>query len=154
MMLVDDVYASIGSTNMSRRSMYHDGEISAQIVPGQLRAATANSVRDLRCRVWADHLGIPPDAALAALADPLDALPLFERTRAAGNTLVPHVLLDDMKPQGAALETASALQILGTIFAGLGQVGGDVLRRTIYSTIVDPTTSLDPFHDADPFTGP
>lgn len=154
MMLVDDVYASIGSTNMSRRSMYHDGEISAQIVPAQLRAATVNPVRDLRCRVWADHLGIPPDAALAALADPLDALPLFERTRAAGNTLVPYLLLDDMKPQGTAIETANAVQILGTIFGGLGQIGGDLVRRIIYSTIVDPTTSLDPFHDADPFTGP
>ncbi len=154
MMLVDDVYASIGSTNMSRRSMYHDGEISAQIVPGQLRAAATNPVRDLRCRVWADHLGIPPEVALAALSDPLEALPLFERTRAAGNTLVPYLLLDDMKPQGAAIETANAVQILGTIFGGLGQLGGDLVRRIIYSTIVDPTTSLDPFHDADPFTGP
>lgn len=154
MVLIDDVFASIGSTNMSRRSMFHDGEISAQIVPGQLRSAVTNPVRDIRCRTWADHLGLPPEAAMAALADPLDALPLFERTRAAGNTLVPYVLLDDMKPQGMEIETANAIQILGTIFSGLGQISGDLVRRTIYSTIVDPTTSLDPFFDADPFTGP
>jgi phosphatidylserine/phosphatidylglycerophosphate/cardiolipin synthase-like enzyme len=152
--LIDDVFASIGSTNMNRRSMFHDGEISAQIVPGRLRAAAANPVRDMRCRVWADHLGIPPGAATAALADPLDALSLFERTRAAGNTLLPYLLLDDMKPQGMAVERENAIQVLGTIFAGLGQVTGDLVRRTVYSTVIDPTTSLDPFFDADPFTGP
>jgi phosphatidylserine/phosphatidylglycerophosphate/cardiolipin synthase-like enzyme len=152
--LIDDVYASIGCANMSRRSMFHDGEISAQIVPGRLRAAAVNPVRDIRCRAWADHLGIPPGAATASLADPLEALPLFERTRAAGNLLVPYLLLDDMKPQGMAIERENAIQVLGTIFSGLGQLGGDLVRRIIYSTIVDPTTSLDPFFDADPFTGP
>jgi phosphatidylserine/phosphatidylglycerophosphate/cardiolipin synthase-like enzyme len=154
MVLIDDVFASIGSANMNRRSMFHDGEISAQVVPGHLRAAAVNPVRDLRCRVWADHLGIPPGAALAALADPLEALLLFERTRAAGNTLLPYLLLDDMQPQGMAIERENAIQMLGTIFSGLGQLTGDLVRRTVYSTIVDPTTSLDQFHDADPFTGP
>ena len=151
MMLVDDVYGSIGSVNMSRRSMYHDGEISAQVIPGQLRAAAVNPVRDLRCRVWADHLGIPPETALSALADPLDALALFRRSRAAGNTLVPFKLLDDMKPQGMAIETKDAIALLGTIFGGITQVGGDLVRRDIYSTIVDPTTSLDPFFASNPF---
>lgn len=154
MVLIDDVFASIGSTNMNRRSMFHDGEISAQILPGQLRAAKINPVRDLRCRVWADHLGIAPNAAVAALADPMAALPLFERTRAAGNTLVPYLLLDDMKPQGMAIERENAIQILSTIFSGLGQLTGDLVRRIVYSTVVDPTTGLDPFFDADPFTGP
>lgn len=153
MMLVDDVYGSIGSVNMSRRSMYHDGEISAQVIPGQLRAAAANPVRDLRCRVWADHLGIPPDTALSALADPLDALALFRRSRAAGNTLVPFKLLDDLKPQGMSIETKDAIAWLGTIFGGIGQVGGDLVRRDIYSTIVDPTTALDPFFASNPFPG-
>jgi hypothetical protein len=149
--LVDDAYASIGSVNMNRRSMFHDGEISAQIVPGRLRAAVDNPVRSLRCRIWGDHLGLPPDSAEAELADPLAALSLFRRPRAAGNPLVPFELLDDMDPVGPGVETDNALQILGTIVAGLGQIGGDLARRAIWSTIVDPTTSLDPFHETSPF---
>jgi len=35
--------------------------------------------------------------------------------------------------------------------AGLTQLGGDLVRRDIYSTIVDPTTSLDPFFASNPF---
>jgi len=151
LVLIDDAYASIGSVNMNRRSMYHDGEISAQIVPGRLRAAVDNPVRSLRCRVWGDHLGLPPDTAQAELADPLAALPLFRRPRAAGNPLVPFDLLDDMQAQGFAIETANVFSILGTIAHGLGEVGGDVLRDAIWHTIVDPTTSLDPFHDTAPF---
>ena len=154
MMLIDDVFASIGSTNMNRRSMFHDGEISAQIVPGRLRAAAANPVRDIRCRVWADHLGMSPDAGVAALSDPLVALELFERTRAEGNTLVPYVLLDDMQPQGMRPEWENGVDALKLVAGGLGQVLGDVFRRQVYSSIVDPTTSLDPFFDADPFAGP
>jgi phosphatidylserine/phosphatidylglycerophosphate/cardiolipin synthase-like enzyme len=150
-LLVDDVYASIGSVNMNRRSLFHDGEISAQIVPGRLRAAADNPVRSLRCRIWGDHLGLPPEAAEAELADPLAALPLFRRPRAAGNPLVPFVLLDDMQPSGLAVATESALQILGTIIGGLGQLAGDLQRAALWRTVIDPTTALDPYHQAEPF---
>ena len=151
LVLVDDVYASIGSVNMNRRSMFHDGEISAQVVPGRLRAAVDNPVRSLRCRIWGDHLGLPPDAAEAELADPFAALALFRRPRAAGNPLVPFELLDDMQPVGPGVETATAFQRLGTIIAGLAQLGGDLGRELIWSTVVDPTTSLDPFPETPPF---
>ena len=105
LVLIDDVFASIGSVNMNRRSMYHDGEISAQVVPGRLRAAVDNPVRSLRCRIWADHLGLAVDAAESELADPLAALELFPRPRAAGNPLVPFALLDNMQPAGPGVET-------------------------------------------------
>ena len=65
--------------------------------------------------------------------------------------LVPFKLLDDMKPQGMSIETKDAIAWLGTIFGGIGQVGGDLVRRDIYSTIVDPTTALDPFFSSNPF---
>jgi phosphatidylserine/phosphatidylglycerophosphate/cardiolipin synthase-like enzyme len=151
LVLIDDVFASIGSVNMNRRSMYHDGEISAQVVPGRLRAAVDNPVRSLRCRIWADHLGLAVDAAEAELADPLAALELFRRPRAAGNPLVPFQLLDDMQPVGPGVETATAFAVLGTIVSQLASVGGDLGRHALFSTVIDPTTSLDPFHDTPPF---
>ncbi len=149
--LIDDVYASIGSANMNRRAMFHDGELNAMVVPGRLRAAVDNPVRSLRCRVWADHLGIPPQLAESELADPLAALPLLMRPVAAGNPLSRFDLLDDMWADGFAVDLTAATAALQTVFSGLGQVGGHVVKEAIWRTLVDPTTSLDPFPDAPPF---
>jgi phosphatidylserine/phosphatidylglycerophosphate/cardiolipin synthase-like enzyme len=149
--LVDDVYASIGSANMNRRSMFHDGEMNAMVVPGRLRAAADNPVRSIRCRLWADHLGLPPQLAESELADPIAALKHFERPRAAGNLLTRFDLFDDMGPDGIEIQTKDAIEILQTVFSGLGQVGGDIAKAAIWRTLIDPTTSLDPFPDAPPF---
>ena len=149
--LIDDVYASIGSANMNRRWMYHDGELNAHVVPGRLRAAADNPVRSLRCRIWADHAGIPPQLAESELADPIAALPLLMRPRAAGNPLSRHELLDNNLPEGIEIQTKTAMQTLATIFGGLGQVGGEVAKAALWRTLIDPTTSLDPFFDTEPF---
>ena len=151
--LIDDVYASIGSANMNRRSMFHDGELNAMVVAGRLRAAADNPVRALRCRIWGDHLGLPPRAAEAELADPLAALPLFGRARAAGNPLTRHQLLDNTESEGmeVPLNQPDAIDVLKTIFSGLGQVGGDVAKAALWRTLIDPTTSLDPHFDTEPF---
>jgi phosphatidylserine/phosphatidylglycerophosphate/cardiolipin synthase-like enzyme len=151
--LIDDVYASIGSANMNRRSMFHDGELNAMVVPGRLRAAADNPVRALRCRIWGDHLGLPPRAAEAELADPLAALPLFHRARAAGNPLTRHQLLDNTESEGmeVPLTEPDAIDVIKTIFSGLGQVGGDVAKAALWRTLIDPTTSLDPHFDTEPF---
>lgn len=151
--LIDDVYASIGSANMNRRSMFHDGELNAIVVPGRLRAAADNPVRALRCRIWGDHLGLPPHSAEAQLADPLAALPLFHRARAAGNPLTRHQLLDNTESEGMEipLNEPDQMDVIKTIFSGLGQVGGDVAKAALWKTLIDPTTSLDPFFDTEPF---
>jgi phosphatidylserine/phosphatidylglycerophosphate/cardiolipin synthase-like enzyme len=149
--LIDDVYASIGSANMNRRAMFHDGELNAMVVPGRLRAAANNPVRSLRARIWADHLGIPPQVAESTLADPLAALPLFARPRAAGNPLSRHEIFDDTEAEGIEIRTKSAVQALSTVFGGLGQVGGDIAKAALWRTLIDPTTSLDPFFDTEPF---
>ncbi|GAA1397757.1 phospholipase D-like domain-containing protein [Pseudonocardia kongjuensis] len=50
-MLVDDVYAAVGSANFFSRSMRGtDTELSAALV------TTGDQVRDLRVRLWAEHL--------------------------------------------------------------------------------------------------
>lgn len=151
LVLVDDVYASIGSANMNRRAMFHDGELNAMVVPGRLRAAADNPVRSLRCRIWGDHLGLPPHVAEAELADPLAALPLFRRTRAAGNPLSRHQLLDNTEPEGFEIQTDEAIEVLKTVFGALGQLSGDAAKAALWRTLIDPTTSLDPFFDTDPF---
>jgi hypothetical protein len=149
-MLVDDTYASIGSVNMNRRGMYHDGEISAQILPGHLRAAEDNPVLDIRCRIWGDHLGLDPTAARAALADPLEALPLLKRDRAAGNNLVDYRLLDNMQPIGLPIDVDDPIATIGTVFNGIKTAGALAAKKAIWSTLIDPTTAHDPYH-ADPF---
>ena len=151
--LIDDVYASIGSANMNRRSMFHDGELNAMVVPGRLRAAADNPVRSLRCRIWGDHLGLPPHVAEAELSDPLAALPLFQRrarpeTRSRGTSCSTTPSRRDSRCRST---DPDAIDVLKTIFGGLGQVSGDVAKAALWRTLIDPTTSLDPFFDTEPF---
>ena len=44
MMIVDDVFVSIGSANINRRGLYHDGEINVFSVPQRLKAARDNPI--------------------------------------------------------------------------------------------------------------
>ncbi|WP_409451793.1 phospholipase D-like domain-containing protein [Jatrophihabitans sp.] len=55
-LLVDDVFACIGSANLFSRSMAGvDTEVSATV------STTTSLVRELRIRVWTEHLGAGPD---------------------------------------------------------------------------------------------
>ncbi|HEY8301658.1 MAG TPA: phospholipase D-like domain-containing protein [Jatrophihabitans sp.] len=65
LVLVDDVFANIGSANMFSRSMYGtDSEMSAAVVTG------SDCVRDLRVAVWGEHLRTElTDKVRASLAD-------------------------------------------------------------------------------------
>ncbi|MEO9139684.1 MAG: phospholipase D-like domain-containing protein [Jatrophihabitans sp.] len=61
-MLIDDVFANIGSANVFSRSMSGmDSEISAAVV------TSTSLVRDLRARVWAEHLRTPVTPELTDL---------------------------------------------------------------------------------------
>ena len=75
LMLVDDVFASIGSANFFSRSMVGtDSEITSTLV------TTGPLVRDLRVRLWAEHLRTPVDDQLTpALADLDTALGIWRR---------------------------------------------------------------------------
>jgi phosphatidylserine/phosphatidylglycerophosphate/cardiolipin synthase-like enzyme len=64
-LIADDEVAVIGSANINRRGWEHDAEVVAGIVgPGRAGAPLA---RDLRTRLWAEHLGVTP----AQVADPV-----------------------------------------------------------------------------------
>ncbi|MEV4345047.1 phospholipase D-like domain-containing protein [Actinoplanes sp. NPDC049596] len=75
LMLVDDVFASIGSANFFSRSMVGtDSEITSTFV------TTGPLVRDLRARLWAEHLRTPlTDELTPAMADLDTALGIWRR---------------------------------------------------------------------------
>lgn len=75
LMLVDDEFALIGSTNIGQRSMSHDGEIHIGVVDADEAFA-----REFRKTLWAEHTGLAP----AALHDPVVAYGLFKAAAAAG----------------------------------------------------------------------
>ena len=67
LVLVDDVFASIGSANMFSRSMTGtDCELCAAVV------TTTDLVRDLRTAVWAEHLRTPLTPPVRKALEDLD----------------------------------------------------------------------------------
>ncbi|WP_433868866.1 phospholipase D family protein [Saccharopolyspora sp. CA-218241] len=82
--VVDDVWAAVGSANLNRRSWTYDSELTAAVVdePG------GSFARDLRVRLWREHLGgrpdtepDPPERGIALLREAAAAL---DRWHAAG----------------------------------------------------------------------
>ena len=92
-MVIDDAWLRVGSSNISNRSMGLDTECDAVIEAGG-EARTREAIRGMRDRLIAEHLGVAPDrftaavqrtgslaAAIAALGSvdralkPLDAMP-------------------------------------------------------------------------------
>ncbi len=74
--LVDDAFACIGSANFFGRSMVGtDTELSSALV------TTGPEVRDLRVRLWAEHLRTPVDEVLRPHLEDLDtALGIWRRS--------------------------------------------------------------------------
>jgi hypothetical protein len=67
LMLVDDVFASIGSANFfSHSTVGTDSELSCTFV------TTGPSVINLRVRLWAEHLRTPPNEQVVPALEDLD----------------------------------------------------------------------------------
>lgn len=84
--VIDDVLAMIGSDNMNRRSWTHDSELSIAVLdderderephdPAGLGDGARRFARDLRLRLWREHLGATSEDGL------LDVREGFERWR-------------------------------------------------------------------------
>lgn len=91
--IVDDVWASVGSDNINRRSWTHDSELACAVlddaldtrqprVIDALGSGARRFARDLRLRLAAEHLDREPDA-LAELCDPVEAFNAFGDAAAA-----------------------------------------------------------------------
>ena len=88
---MDDVWAMVGSDNLNRRSWSHDSELSigvldhtrdtrAPVDPAGLGDGARTFARDLRLRLWREHL----DRAGDDVADLLDPAAAFAAFRAPG----------------------------------------------------------------------
>jgi phosphatidylserine/phosphatidylglycerophosphate/cardiolipin synthase-like enzyme len=90
--IVDDVVALIGSDNMNRRSWTHDSELSIAVVdeeedlreprdPTGTGDRARRFARDLRLRLWREHLGTDDEGDL------IDPIRGFERWRSTAAAL-------------------------------------------------------------------
>jgi len=81
--IIDDVWMTCGSDNFNRRSWTTDSELTCAVVDTTPDGpAAARLARDLRVRLWAEHLGLAEDDP--RLLDTKDGLALW---RASADTL-------------------------------------------------------------------
>jgi phosphatidylserine/phosphatidylglycerophosphate/cardiolipin synthase-like enzyme len=87
--VIDDVWAMVGSDNLNRRSWSHDSELSIAVLdsepdpreprdPPGLGDGARAFARDLRLRLWREHLD-RDDGDVADLLHPEDAFAAFRR---------------------------------------------------------------------------
>jgi phosphatidylserine/phosphatidylglycerophosphate/cardiolipin synthase-like enzyme len=146
-MIVDDVFVSIGSANLNRRGLLHDGEINIFAVPERLKASADNPARALRTALWAEQLGLPPSMGSALFGDPIAAFDLFRRSRYEGNRFTTFNALNVNYYLTIPGTDGLVLQILEYIVI---PTLVNPMIPTIWNTVTDPTTNLDP----DPTEGP
>jgi phosphatidylserine/phosphatidylglycerophosphate/cardiolipin synthase-like enzyme len=138
-MIIDDVFVSIGTANLNRRGFLHDGEIQAFAIPQQLAAATDNPARALRTALWAEHLGIAPEMGAAVLRDPLAAFELFRRSQYLGNRYTQFDALDISLILGVPDGTSPALAVLEWVgLTAIEQIGA-----ALWDKVFDPTSFVD-----------
>lgn len=144
-MMIDDLFLSVGSANLNRRGFFHDGEINAFAIPQQMKAAPDNPARQLRTALWAEHLGLPPAMGAALVEDPIAAFALFSRTRYQGNRFAK---FEDLDPEFDLPLVASGGWMSRVI--GVGKALQIIAYESIWNTVSDPTSRSDP----DPLNGP
>jgi phosphatidylserine/phosphatidylglycerophosphate/cardiolipin synthase-like enzyme len=90
--IVDDIFATIGSANMNRRGLTYDAEINAFVLDGRVDEGMRKFARDLRTRLWSEHLGMPLTAAsFSALNDIDRALDIMRNKRPQTSRLIPYM---------------------------------------------------------------
>jgi phosphatidylserine/phosphatidylglycerophosphate/cardiolipin synthase-like enzyme len=97
--VIDDVWAAVGSDNLNRRSWTHDAELAAAVLDGTLHPGDPTDpaglgdgarvfARELRLRLWREHLGrapgddadlLDPERGFRAWQDAAEALTVWKR---------------------------------------------------------------------------
>ena len=152
LMIVDDVFVSVGSSNLNRRGLQHDGELNAFAVPAHLKRDADNPALRLRCRLWAEHLGLPSELGHALLADPISALRFFDRSWYRGAHWRPLDFGSAGAPPAIAIPTFDSV-VLQLIALGLVSIEA-AEQRTIWASLIDPTSANDPHVDPARDQGP
>ena len=141
-MIVDDTFLFVGSSNINRRGLYHDGEMNSFTIPQHLRGDPANPARILRARLMAEHAGISAEMGQALFADPIAALHYFvSRSWYQGAPRQPLGFFGPM-PTDVNLGTSDTIGgwLLHVLIGSLEQAA----EPDAWPLLVDPTTSLDP----------
>jgi phosphatidylserine/phosphatidylglycerophosphate/cardiolipin synthase-like enzyme len=142
LMIIDDVFLSVGSANMNRRGHFHDGEINALALPQHLKRDPVNPARRLRCELWGEHLGLTPEMGHSLLSDPLSALPYFDRPWYAGNRWQPLNWSGDQPDDLLGFSSADsyAMELLNLAVGA----ATDAYKPLLWPALVDPTCTSDP----------
>ncbi|GIH02224.1 hypothetical protein Rhe02_02910 [Rhizocola hellebori] len=89
--VVDDIFCTIGTSNINNRGMNFDAEINAWVLDGRTEAGVRKFARDLRTRLWAEHLGKPlNEGTFAELADIDRGLDILKNRRPANSRMAPY----------------------------------------------------------------
>jgi len=141
LMIIDDVFLSVGSANLNRRGHFHDGEINAITMPQHLKRDPVNPARRLRCQLWGEHLGLTPEMGLSLLSDPLSALPYFDRPWFAGNRWQPLNWSGDQPDDLLGFSSADsfAMELLNLAVGA----ATDAYKPLLWPALVDPTSTSD-----------
>jgi phosphatidylserine/phosphatidylglycerophosphate/cardiolipin synthase-like enzyme len=147
-MIVDDTFLFVGSSNINRRSLYHDGELNSFTISQSLKGDPKNPARLLRSRLMAEHAGLSAEMGQSLFADPMDAIQYFNsRSWYQGAQRQPLENLGSLPPD-VSLGTSD------TVGGWLLQVLIGSLREAaapdVWPLLTDPTTTL----DASPMKGP
>ncbi len=146
--VIDDVWAMIGSDNLNRRSWTHDSELSIAVLdrapdhreprdPAGLGDCARGFARDLRLRLMAEHLGradddlhdlIDPDEAAAAVAASAAELQAWYAGGRDGSR-PPGRLLPHSPPELSRLDRAWARPIYRVLYDPDGRAWRDRVRR-------------------------
>lgn len=138
MMIVDDVFLGIGSANLNRRGLFHDGEANVFSVPQALKARRENPVAALRRRLWAEMLDLPIATAGPLLEDPVAAARLFDRSPFAGNRFTDI----EARPSHLMLDATTGDGLVGSLLTLA--LGGFIAVNHVklFDGVIDPTSSV------------
>lgn len=154
MMVVDDIWCSISSSNLSRRSMTYDSEIGAMSIDKRTRRGGQRLARDLRIDLMAAHLGLAPEER-PLLEDPYQAFRLFKDYLEGRLTARTYKIEDFAIAKMDPLHTHYGIQPAdadGTFTDGLNWIADPDGHRdsTFWTGLVDLTGLFDAMDQATP----
>jgi phosphatidylserine/phosphatidylglycerophosphate/cardiolipin synthase-like enzyme len=139
MMIVDDVFLCVGSANLNRRGLFHDGEINIFTMPDALKATPANPIAALRKQLWAEMLDLPLEMAAGILEDPASSSRLFERSPLLGNRYVDIDAYPNHLMFGASTGDGLVTTLLKGFVLGLATVD----HPKLFDAVVDPSSDVE-----------
>lgn len=148
--VVDDAWAMVGSDNLNRRSWSHDSELSIAVLdskldtreprdPAGLGDGARTFARDLRLRLWREHLDrrtgdvadlLHPDQAFAAFRDQAEQLAGWYAAGRSGRR-PPGRVLPHLRPNPTAVQRFWGTPLYRMVYDPDGRPWRDRLRRRL-----------------------